>query len=411
MGRKRKNGEGTVRLRKDGRWEGRVVVGYDEKCLPRTKNVLAKTKGECVEKLAALKASVGAPTPGKARPDMPFGAWADLWLETYYKPNVKPSTQRIFEGFIRLYLKPRLGHIPLNKLTANDLQQFYVWMKNDGRTRERDSRGEGLSDNMLQNCHYLCRRVLEKAVAEGLIHQDPAAHCKLPSMTRAEMRILTREEMQKTLIQAKEEGYYEVFLLEFATGLREGELAALQWDDLNFQTGELRVSRQAGRVIGSGIVISEPKTIHSVRTLVLPPMVAEVLKRYKDRIDSRWMFPSSKKEDTPIDPATIRQRLHLLLDHAGCKQVRFHDLRHTFATNCLEYGMDVKTLSTILGHVSSATTLNVYAHVTDEMRRTAAAKIDSGIAKAEPAVKVEGKTKERAMTTFQARKRWQRTAH
>lgn len=87
------------------------------------------------------------------------------------------------------------------------------------------------------------------------------------------------------------------------------------------------------------------------------------------------------------------------------------DLRHTFATNCLEYGMDVKTLSTILGHVSSATTLNVYAHVTDEMRRTAAAKIDSGIAKAEPAAKAERETKDRAMTTFQARKRWQRTAH
>lgn len=158
------------------------------------------------------------------------------------------------------------------------------------------------------------------------------------------------------------------------------------------------------------MVVAEPKTKHSVRTLILPPMVMKILREYRELIDSRWMFPSAKKEDAPTDPATFRQRLHLLLEDAGCKQVRFHDLRHTFATNALEYGMDIKTLSTILGHVSSATTLNVYAHVTDEMRQTAAAKIDQGIAKAEPKKESEVKDDERTMTTFQAKKRWQRKA-
>lgn len=99
-----------------------------------------------------------------------------------------------------------------------------------------------------------------------------------------------------------------------------------------------------------------------------------------------------------MDPATFRQRLCLLLEHTGCKQVRFHDLRHTFATNALEYGMNIKTLSTILGHVSSATTLNVYSHITDEMRRSAAAKIDQGIAKVGP--KAEIKSKERTMPIY-----------
>ena len=132
MGRKRKNGEGTVRLRKDGRWEGRVVIGYDEKGLSKTKNVLAKTKGECVEKLKALKNTITPPTATKVKADMSFGDWLDLWYENYSKPAVRPSTQRIYEGYIRLYIRPRLGRIPLNKLTANDLQQLFTWMKTDG---------------------------------------------------------------------------------------------------------------------------------------------------------------------------------------------------------------------------------------------------------------------------------------
>lgn len=128
MGRKRKNGEGTVRLRKDGRWEGRIVIGYDENGLPKTKNVLAKTKGECIEKLKALKSTITPDTPIKLKADMPFGEWLDYWYDTYCKPNARPATQRTYEGYIRLYLHPRLGNIPLNKVTISDVQQMCTWM-------------------------------------------------------------------------------------------------------------------------------------------------------------------------------------------------------------------------------------------------------------------------------------------
>lgn len=213
--------------------------------------------------------------------------------------------------------------------------------------------------------------------------------------------------MQKLLIQAKEEKYYELFLLEFATGLRLGELTALQWEDLNLTTGELRISKQAV-VIGSELVITEPKTKAAVRTLLLPPKVLEVFREYRKRNVSRWLFPSPKKEDSPLLPSVVRQRLHRLLDHAGCERVRFHDLRHTFTTNALAHGMDINTLSTILGHVSAATTLNTYSHITEEMRRQAAARIDAGIAKAQPLPAEENALQERTMTDFQARKRWSR---
>ena len=403
MGRKRKSGEGTVRLRKDGRWEGRVVIGYDEKGLPKTKNVLAKTKGECTEKLKALKETLTPSTHAKIQADMPFGEWLDHWYNTHSKPTIRPRTQRAYEGYIRLYIKPKLGSITLNKLTTNDIQQFCAWMKSDDHVG-----GEPIADSQVRNCYGLCKRALEKAVEDRLIFRNPAVGCKLPDYRPEEMKILSRESMQKLLIQAKEENYYELFLLEFATGLRLGEIAALQWDDLNLTTGELRISKQAGTV-GSEVVICEPKTKAAVRTLILPPSVLKVMREYKTRVNSRWMFPSSKKEDSPMRPSSIYLRLHRILDHAGCERIRFHDLRHTFATNALAYGMDIKTLSTILGHVSSATTLNTYSHVTDEMRQKAAVKIDRGIAKAEVKPQDE-RHKDRTMTTFQERKRWSRKA-
>ena len=113
------------------------------------------------------------------------------------------------------------------------------------------------------------------------------------------------------------------------------------------------------------------------------------------------MFPSPLNNDSPRDPTAVRKRLTTILERADCKHVRFHDLRHTFATASLEHGMDIKTLSTIIGHVSSATTLNVYAHVTDEMRKTAAAKIDRGIAKTETTQDIDTAPRKPAPSTFQ----------
>ena len=179
MGRKRKNGEGTVRLRKDGRWEGRIVIGYDENGLPKTKNVLAKTKGECIEKLKALKSTITPDTPIKLKADMPFGEWLDYWYETYCKPNARPATQRTYEGYIRLYLHPRLGSIPLNKVTTSDIQQMCTWMMTEARVDQKNGEG-GLSDSQVINCYSLCDRVLEKAVAEKLIVRNPAKGYKLP---------------------------------------------------------------------------------------------------------------------------------------------------------------------------------------------------------------------------------------
>ena len=328
MARKRKAGDGTVRQRKDGRWEGRIVIGYDDNGYPKTKNVLAKTKKECVEKLQKLKEECGGLKPEKVRSEMPFGVWLTYWYENHSKPKIRPTTQETYESRIRLHIIPEIGDIPLNKLTQNDLQQFYGRLKKSGRKRFTDKYGEGLSDRMVRMCHATCRSALEKAVQDGLIRVNPAIGCKLPPKKAREMQVLTREELQRFLIQAKFEGYYEVFLLDLATGLRRGELMALQWDDLNFKTGVLNVNKQVYDVRGQ-LQISTPKTKNSIRKIVLPPAVVAVLREYKKTMDSRWMFPSPVKEDCP-------------------------------------------------------TTLDIYTHITDDMQRAAAENIDRGIGKAAP---------------------------
>ena len=329
MAKKRKAGDGLIRQRADGRWEGRYVVGYDDHGYPKTKAVFGKSKRECTEKLAALKAQLGGIPSDKLRPEMRFADWLDYWYETHCKPNIRTSTQSGYEDRIRLHIEPELGEIPLNRLTQNDLQQFYARLKKSGRKTRTEYYGEGLSDRMVRMCHATCRSALQRAVQDGLIRMNPAEGCKLPPKKAREMQVLARDELQRFLIQAQAEGYYELFLLDLATGLRRGELLALQWNDLDFETGVLTISKQVSLVRGK-IVMSVPKTKSSIRKLVLPPAVVQVLKEYRESVHSRWMFPSPVLEDLPLNPGSVYDRLQLILEHASCKQVRFHDLRHPY---------------------------------------------------------------------------------
>nr|WP_325305265.1 site-specific integrase [uncultured Dysosmobacter sp.] len=400
MAKHKNRGDGSLHLRKDGRWEGRYVVGYDDKGLPVTKNVLAKTKSECAAKLAQLRETLKEPVPEQPKPGILLADWLDLWYQGYKKPNLRPNTQMSYERRIYQHITPALGQIQLDKLTTADIQKFYADLKKNGRLLRTELYGEGLSDQTVRGIHTTLHAALDKAVEENLIFRNPSDGCQLPSAKPREMKVLTPEEIQRLLIQAREDGCYELLLLELATGLRRGEICALQWNDLDLKTGALQVERQVHRVRGE-LVVSPPKTKAGRRTVLLPPPVLNVLKVYRTTSTSRWMFPSPIKEDSPMDPAAVRKRLSTVLKRADCKRLRFHDLRHTFATASLEHGMDVKTLSTIIGHVSSSTTLNIYAHVTSEMQRTAAAKIDRGIAKSEAAQEVDTAPRNPPPSTFQ----------
>ena len=231
MGR-RDRGSGTVRKRSDGRWEGRILVGYDEKGLPKTKNVLAKTKMECEAKLEKLKSEIGIVRRDKVTPNMLFGEWIDFWYQNYKKLSLRPSTQAAYENAIYNHIIPEIGKIVLERLNANDLEQFYARMKKGGRLQYKDTLGEGMSDRMIRMCHAHCRSALEKALEDGLVHTNVAVGCKIPPKKAKEMKVLTEDEMQRFLIQAKYDGYFEICLLALTTGMRRGEIMGLQWQDL-----------------------------------------------------------------------------------------------------------------------------------------------------------------------------------
>ena len=166
----REAGKGTLRLRKDGRWEGRAYLGRDENGKLITKNVLGKTKAECEKKLAALQEECENGKdrlPAKAKPDMKFGDWLKLWYEMYLKQTVRPTTQRGYEDRIYLHIIPAIGKIPLNRLRQSDLQKFYAELKTSGRKIRVEKYGPGLSDRMVRGCHTTCHAALERAVREG----------------------------------------------------------------------------------------------------------------------------------------------------------------------------------------------------------------------------------------------------
>ena len=377
MAKRRKAGEGTLTKRKDGRWEARVVVSYDEKGMPKTKNVTAVSKAKCLEKLEKLKAELGAVTK-KCSPTMPLGEWMDFWYQTYCKNTLKESTQATYEQRIYKQIIPKLGHIPLNQLNAGTLEKFYAQLKSNGRLVRRDIYGPGLSNSVIRSIHAHCRAALEKAVTEKLIRQNPAIGCKLPPKKTPEVKILTPEAMQKLLYQAQIEGFYEMFMLDLATGLRRGEIVGLQWKDIDFANNIITVKRTSQYTKAKGIYTDTTKTKRSKRTIKFPQLIMDLLKEFRieqlgeaERIGSKWIDNDRlfvKWNGEPMNPQTPYGWFREFCKNNGFRFCDIHSLRHLHASLLINAGIDVVAVSGDMGHSVVGTTLNLYSHMFQEAR-------------------------------------------
>ena len=372
MAKKRANGEGSIRKRKDGRWEGRYTAGHDpETGKPVYRNVLGKTQSEVKEKLKTAIQETQSLDFSKTG-QYTVGQWMDVWYENYAKIKVRPSSHQTYKGYIENHIKPNIGDIPLEKLTTLELQRLYKTLLTKGRVDRLESKGQprGLSPKTVRNIHQILSSALKLAQEQRLILTNPAEGCALPKTEHREMKTLPMEQLQSFLREAKDSGVFALYYLELATGLRRGELLGLKWEDIDLEHGDLRVRRQIARI--NGKVVEAPlKTKNAYRTLPLAEDTISILNGQKKKVGSSpWVFPSAT--GGPISPDSVLHMLHRVLKRAGLPQVRFHDLRHTFATLALQNGVDIKTVSGMLGHFSAGFTLDTYAHVTTSAQKAAA---------------------------------------
>ena len=375
-----KRGE-NIYKRKDGRWEGRYTAGYDEKTGKRMiKNVLGKTQAEVKEKLAKAVAEAGSVDVRRAD-EYTLGTWLQTWYELYAKPHPRFSTAEYYRRGIELHITPRIGDIPLKKLTGRDLQWLYKDLQEHGRLREaQKGKQPGLSDSTIRGIHTMLHNALDRAVKERLIVRNPADDCVPPKIPKHEMKILPPEQIKSYLTAAEQRGVLPMFYLELVSGLRKGELVALQWSDLDEANCTISVSKQSSWDTEGNLILSQPKTGNSIREVSIPQDAVELLKQeHAKHPDNPYMFPSPVTGELYYPDSIVNLHKKILKD-AGLPHIRFHDLRHTFATLALQNGVDVKTVSSMLGHYDAGFTLRTYTHATRQKQDEAAQTMGSFMA-------------------------------
>ena len=377
---RRAKGQGTIRKRKDGRWEGWFNIGKDENGKVKRISVTAKTKTECQEKLIKAQEKyyeeqkILATHNYLTESDPTLETWYEIWINSFCKGVIKDYTVYGYSRRFELYILPEFGKMKLSKISTVACQQFLVELLNNGRIRARTKKGAGLSIYTVKGVQRTLSVCLEKAVDEGLLNKNPVSKVNLPIKNKPEMKTLKKEELGAFLEETKNSGCYEFYYLELTTGMRLGEICALTWSDLDVKNKTISVNKSVRKIKGE-LIITTPKTKSSNRTIRINDDLVDLLIAMKDnQIESEYIFPSPETGG-PRDTSAVTRRLHRIQERAGLPKIRFHDLRHTFATLTLEAGVDVKTVSHMLGHTDAGFTMNTYMHVTDDMQKNAADKM------------------------------------
>lgn len=345
-----KRGE-NIYLRKDGRWEGRYIVGRKQNGKPRFGYVYGKKYMEVKRELTMLKAQCAqCPDLALVYGNGTLAEWMDYWLEKLTRPYIGETTYGTYKNQIKTHITPQLGETILYKLKPNDIQDLV------------NEKKEYLSAGMLHNVYRLLRSAMKAAQEKGMIRDNPCVGIKLPKNRAKTPRVLSRKEQQRLEREAVHTGAIE-YLLCLYTGIRLGELCALRWSDVNFETGAIYVRGTMKRVGGEAI-LGAPKSGNSEREVPVPAFVLKMLRTRMEQTGGLdFVFGTRGKA---ASMRTMQARLKALTKRIGLKGVHMHTLRHTYATRCLENRIGVETLSDLLGHSGPQITLKYYAHCTRE---------------------------------------------
>lgn len=291
---------------------------------------------------------------------MTYTAWLSQWLNNYVRPSVKIRTYERYSKICALHIIPTLGNIPLDKITAIDLQSLVTALLTSGNNKN----GKSLSANSVNTVISVIKNSLKTARLLGLTSQYVADKIRRPKTMEKQVDCFTlceQKKIEKYVLNHKKDKLFGI-ILSLYTGLRIGELLALTWNDIDFQKSMLSVTKTCYDGTQNGTharIIDTPKTPHSRRIIPIPKQLLPLLKSLKKRSKCNYVIADGTK---PVFVRSYQRTFELLLKKLGIAHKGFHSLRHTFATRALECGMDVRTLSELLGHKNPTITLTRYAH-------------------------------------------------
>jgi integrase len=298
------------------------------------------------------------------------------WLENVHKKTIRLSSYAEYRSVTNTHILPELGYIKLQQLTIQRVERFYM--------RKQD---DGLSASRIRAIHRVLHQALAYAVRTNLVMRNVCDAVKLPRLTRRERQPLTLEQAQKLLAVAKGHQLEALLTTALVTGMREGELLALRWNDINFEQQYLQVRRTVRRIAGQGLKEGEPKSESSRRKIVLSPFLLGVLKQHRVRqLEAKLKAgPVWEEHDLVfcnnrgkfMDNPDLLKRFDRLLKAADLPHMHFHDLRHSAATFLLAMGVHAKIAQELLGHSNIAITLNIYSHVLPSLQKDAVDKLSS----------------------------------
>lgn len=360
MAKRRADGEGNVRQKRPNLWEARIVAGHKKDGSPIYKYVSGRTQKEAYEKLRELITEYrNVELTEDSR--ITVEEWLKKWMDEYMMFSIREQIWKSYESVIRLHIIPNLGNKKVASLTTSVVQKFYNKLLSEGK-----------SGSLVRDTHLILHQAMDVAVKENLIAKNPTDGTKIPKVEYKPKNILNETQLEIFMEAIKEdELWYDFFYTEITTGLRRVELCGLKWCDFNETTGQLNVVRTVTTHKGGGLKTGETKTQKGTRTIYLPPSTVKLLLERKPKVSSEWIFPNFYDNTKPINPSTAYLKLKSILKNAGLPSIRFHDLRHTFATHALSSGVDARTLSGILGHTNASFTLDTYTHVTNDMQKNA----------------------------------------
>ncbi len=390
MSKRKANGEGSITKRSDGRYMARFTVDGKRKTIYGS--TFEEVRRKLIEKLNDLSKGVY----------MEFGkdtieSWLYEWLVTYALASVKQSTYISYEGYVRNHLVPEMGKEKLSTLNLDRLQRFF----ND--KKKGTKKKKGLSPKTLKNIYNMLNSVLDGAVRSKKILYNPIKGVKLPPLEKKEMKVLDplqQQDLQNAAIASEELPAFGI-IFALSTGVRVGELCGFRWTDLDYFTRYIHVRRTVGRLNkvdddgnvlkkkdgrnSTEIVERTPKSKAARRGIPLFDELWDGLMDYKQR-SKEWFESHGLDFDEKgyifcnpfgqvYDPRVYDDLYKRTLKAAGLEKINFHALRHTFATRALEAGMDIKVLSTLLGHAQPSTTLNLYGHALPDHKKASMKKM------------------------------------